>query len=68
MSYQEKKVGSKAIMVFALAIILVFLVLAAQYESWTSPAAVNLVVPLAVRGTVIVLLMRAFDNNVYIQI
>jgi len=40
MSYQEKQVGSEALVVFALAIILVFLVLAAQYESWTSPAAV----------------------------
>jgi len=68
MSYQEKKVGSEAIMVFALAIILVFLVLAAQYESWTSPAAVILVVPLAVLGTVIALVMRGFDNNVYTQI
>jgi HAE1 family hydrophobic/amphiphilic exporter-1 len=68
MSYQEKKVGSEAVMVFALAIILVFLVLAAQYESWSSPAAVILVVPLAVLGTVIALVLRAFDNNVYTQI
>ena len=68
MSYQEKKVGSEAIMVFALAIILVFLVLAAQYESWSAPAAVILVVPLAVLGTVIALVLRAFDNNVYTQI
>ena len=68
MSYQEKKVGSEAILVFALAIILVFLVLAAQYESWTNPAAVILVVPLAVLGTVIALLMRGADNNVYTQI
>jgi len=68
MSYQEKKVGSEAILVFALAIILVFLVLAAQYESWTNPAAVILVVPLAVLGTIIALMMRDFDNNVYTQI
>jgi HAE1 family hydrophobic/amphiphilic exporter-1 len=68
MSYQEKKVGSEAVMVFALAIILVFLVLAAQYESWSSPAAVILVVPLAVLGTVVALVLRAFDNNVYTQI
>jgi HAE1 family hydrophobic/amphiphilic exporter-1 len=68
MSYQEKKVGSESIVVFALAIILVFLVLAAQYESWTSPTAVILVVPLAVLGTVVALLMRDFDNNVYTQI
>jgi HAE1 family hydrophobic/amphiphilic exporter-1 len=58
MSYQEKKVGSEAILVFALAITLVFLVLAAQYESWSAPAAVILVVPLVVLGTIIALLMR----------
>ncbi len=68
MSYQEKKVGSEAILVFALAIVLVFLVLAAQYESWTSPAAVILVVPLAVLGTVVALLLKGSDNNVYTQI
>jgi HAE1 family hydrophobic/amphiphilic exporter-1 len=68
MSFQEKKVGSEAIMIFALAIFLVFLVLAAQYESWTSPAAVILVVPLAVLGTVVALLARQFDNNIYTQI
>jgi HAE1 family hydrophobic/amphiphilic exporter-1 len=54
--------------VFALAIILVFLVLAAQYESWTSPAAVILVVPLAALGVVAALIARNFDNNVYTQI
>ena len=55
-------------MVFALAIVLVFLVLAAQYESWANPVAVILVVPLAVLGTVAALVMRGFDNNVYTQI
>ena len=68
MSFQEKKVGSEAIMVFALAIILVFLVLSAQYESWTSPAAVIMVVPLAVLGTVLAVMMKGADNNVYTQI
>jgi HAE1 family hydrophobic/amphiphilic exporter-1 len=68
MSYQEKQVGSEAILVFALAIVLVFLVLAAQYESWSSPAAVIMVVPLAVLGTVIALLLKGSDNNVYTQV
>ncbi len=68
MSYQEKQVGSEAIMVFALAIILVFLVLSAQYESWSSPAAVIMVVPLAVLGTVVAVMMKGADNNVYTQI
>ena len=68
MSFQEKKVGSEAIMVFALAIILVFLVLSAQYESWTNPAAVIMVVPLAVLGTVVAVMMKGTDMNVYTQI
>ncbi|BCG64065.1 MAG: membrane fusion protein, multidrug efflux system [Methyloprofundus sp.] len=68
MSYQEKQVGSEAVVIFGLAIVLVFLVLAAQYESWSLPMAVLLVVPLALLGTVAALLMREFDNNVYTQI
>ncbi len=44
-SYQEKKVGSEAFLIFGLAVLLVYLVLAAQYESWSNPAAVVLVVP-----------------------
>ncbi len=68
MSYQERKVGSEAMLIFGLAILLVFLVLAAQYESWSSPAAVIMVVPLAILGTVGALLLRGFDNNVYTQI
>jgi HAE1 family hydrophobic/amphiphilic exporter-1 len=68
MSYQEKLVGNQAIFVFALASLMVFLVLAAQYESWTDPAAVILVVPLAMLGTVLALIARGYDNNVYTQI
>ena len=68
MSFQEKQVGSEAILIFALAIVLVFLVLAAQYESWTNPAAVIMVVPLAVLGTVIAVVMKGADMNVYTQI
>jgi HAE1 family hydrophobic/amphiphilic exporter-1 len=79
MSYQEKLVGtaeimgrrmpfSEATLIFALAVVLVYFVLAAQYESWTSPAAVILVVPLALLGTVIAVAVRGMDNNVYTQI
>jgi len=68
MSFQEKLVGNQAIFVFAIASLMVFLVLAAQYESWTNPAAVILVVPLAMLGTVLALIARHFDNNVYTQI
>ena len=67
-SYQEKKVGSEAYLIFALAVLLVFLVLSALYESWTNPAAVVLVVPLALLGTVIAVAVRGMDNNVYTQI
>jgi HAE1 family hydrophobic/amphiphilic exporter-1 len=68
MSFQEKLVGNQAFFVFAIASLMVFLVLAAQYESWTDPAAVILVVPLAMLGTVLALIARHFDNNVYTQI
>ncbi len=68
MSYQEKKVGGEAFLIFGLAVFLVYLVLAAQYESWTSPASVILVVPLALLGTVAALAYRGMDNNVYTQI
>ncbi len=67
-AYQERKVGGEATIIFALAVLLVFLVLAAQYESWTNPAAVVLVVPLALLGTVIAVALRGMDNNVYTQI
>lgn len=68
MSYQEKLVGNQALFVLGLSSLLVFLVLAAQYESWTNPAAVILVVPLALLGTVLALSVRGFDNNIYTQI
>ena len=68
MSYQEKLVGSQAIVVFVLAVLMVYLVLAAQYESWTMPAAVILVVPLALLGTVFAVAVRGMENNIYTQI
>jgi HAE1 family hydrophobic/amphiphilic exporter-1 len=68
MSYQEKRVGSQALYIFALAVLLVYLVLAAQYESWITPMAVILVVPLALLGTVAAVAIRGMDNNIYTQI
>ncbi len=65
MSFQ---VGNEQYFIFALAVSLVFLVLAAQYESWTSPAAVISVVPLAALGLVLALMLRGAENNVYTQI
>ncbi len=68
MSFQEKRVGSQAAYVFAMGVLMVYLVLAAQYESWLMPAAVIMVVPLALLGTVIAVSMRGMDNNIYTQI
>ncbi len=67
-AYQEKQVGSQAYFIYVLAIVLVFLVLAAQYESWTNPAAVILVVPMALVGVILALIIRGFDNNLYTQV
>ncbi len=68
MSYQEKLVGNSTYFIFALAILLVYFVLAGQYESWITPGAVILGVPLALLGTVAVLLALGVDNNIYVQI
>ena len=53
MSYQEKVVGSQIYLVFGLALLLVYLVLAGQYESWFAPISVILAVPLALLGPMI---------------
>ncbi|UCE64280.1 MAG: efflux RND transporter permease subunit, partial [Nitrospirota bacterium] len=68
MSYQEIAAGSQAPIVFALAIIFVFLFLAAQYESWTIPFAVVLGVPLAVFGAMGFTWLRGLENGVYAQL
>jgi len=68
MSYQEKAVGSQIYFVFALAILLVYFVLAGQYESWILPLAVLLAVPLALLGTVGALMAIGVANNLYTQI
>ncbi|MPZ40167.1 MAG: multidrug efflux RND transporter permease subunit [Rhizobiales bacterium] len=69
MSYQEKIVGNQMYIVFGLAMLLVYLVLAGQYESWYTPLSVILSVPLALLGPVIVLnAIPALDNNLYVQI
>jgi HAE1 family hydrophobic/amphiphilic exporter-1 len=67
MSYQEKRATGGA-MVFALAVLMVFLILAAQYESWSLPFSVLLGTPLAVLGAFLGLMMRDFELNVFGQI
>ncbi|HVV61790.1 MAG TPA: multidrug efflux RND transporter permease subunit [Pseudolabrys sp.] len=68
MSYQEKLVGGQMYTVFAMALLLVYLVLAGQYESWYRPLAVILAVPIALIGPVAVLSALHIDNNLYTQI
>ncbi len=78
-AYQEKRVSSgafkflgmefgEALLIFVLAVLFVYLVLAAQYESWLLPFAVILVVPLGLLGVVLGVNFREYDNNVYTQI
>jgi HAE1 family hydrophobic/amphiphilic exporter-1 len=67
-SFQEKQVGQQAYFIYGLSITLVFMVLAALYESWSSPLAVVLVVPMALVGVLLALMMRGFDNNLYTQV
>jgi HAE1 family hydrophobic/amphiphilic exporter-1 len=68
LSYQEKAVGGQIYFVFALAMLLVYFVLAGQYESWILPLAVLLAVPLALLGTVGALSVVGVANNLYTQI
>jgi len=68
MSYQENIVGNQLLYVFALAILLVYLCLAGQYESWIAPLAVILAVPLALIGPAIALGSIGLANNLYTQI
>lgn len=67
-AYQEKQAGSLSYLIFAMSIVLVYLILAGQYESWVTPGAVILSIPLALVGTVLVLSLLGIDNNMYTQI
>jgi hydrophobic/amphiphilic exporter-1 (mainly G- bacteria), HAE1 family len=68
LSYQEKLTGNQAYFIFLLSITLVYLVLAAQYESWTDPAAVIFTVPMALVGVIVALIVRGFPTDLYTQI
>jgi HAE1 family hydrophobic/amphiphilic exporter-1 len=65
---QQKAAGNLAPIIFTLAIVFVFLFLAAQYESWSTPLSVLLSVPLAILGAVLITMARSLDNNIYFQI
>ena len=67
-AYQEKRTGSAAIYAFGFAIIMVFLILAAQFETWALPLAVIMAVPFALAGALIAVLLRGMPNDIYFQI
>lgn len=68
MSLQERESGSQAPMLYALSFLIVFLCLAALYESWSVPFAVMLVVPLGIIGAVLFAMARGMSNDVYFQV
>ncbi|MDF1823665.1 MAG: multidrug efflux RND transporter permease subunit [Verrucomicrobiales bacterium] len=68
LSFQEKLAGKGTTAIFVFAILMVYLVLAAQYESWSVPVSVVLSVPTALLGAVLAMMARGMDNNVYTQI
>ena len=67
-SLEEKQSGSQAVILFGLSILIVFLVLAALYESWAIPFAVMLVVPLGVLGAVLGVTIRGLPNDIYFKV
>jgi len=68
MSYQERVAGSQAPLLYALSLLVVFLCLAALYESWSVPFSVILVVPLGVMGALLAATGRGLSNDVYFQV
>jgi len=68
LSYEERAAGAQALFSYALALMEVFLALAALYESWSIPAAVLLVVPLGVIGAVLATYWRGLDDDIYFQV
>ncbi len=68
LSYEERLSGSQGPALYAISLLIVFLCLAALYESWSIPASVIMVVPLGVVGTLIGALLRGMPNDVYFQV
>ncbi|EFQ23068.1 transporter, hydrophobe/amphiphile efflux-1 (HAE1) family [Aminomonas paucivorans DSM 12260] len=67
-AYQEQETGSATVVAFGLGIIMVFLILAAQYEKWSLPLAVVLAVPFALFGAILAVWLRGLANDIYFQI
>jgi HAE1 family hydrophobic/amphiphilic exporter-1 len=68
MAYQQKAVSGQGGIVFILALVVVYLILAALYENWLTPLAVIFSIPLAVLGAMLGLMLRGMDNNIYTQV
>jgi hydrophobe/amphiphile efflux-1 (HAE1) family protein len=68
LSYEERLSGSKAPLLYSISLLVVFLCLAALYESWSIPFSVMLIVPLGVLGAVAAATLRGFANDVYFQV
>ena len=68
LSYQERLTGDQAPMLYAISLLVVFLCLAALYESWSIPVSVMLVVPLGVIGALLAATLRGLSNDVYFQV
>ncbi|HEY0270067.1 MAG TPA: efflux RND transporter permease subunit [Sphingomonas sp.] len=68
LSYQENESSGQALYLYALSILVVFLCLAALYESWSVPFAVLMVIPLGVIGAVLAVTFRGLENNIYFQV
>jgi hypothetical protein len=68
LSYEERLSGSQGAMLYGISLTIVFLCLAALYESWSIPVAVMLVVPLGIIGTVLATLLRGLSNDVFFQV
>ncbi len=68
MSFQEANVGNVTIVVFILSVAFAFLVLAAQYESWSTPLIILMAVPLGIGGALLAVALRGIEVNVYTQI
>lgn len=67
-TYEEKQAGGSSFVVFVFGLIMVFLILAAQYEKWTLPLGVLTAVPFALFGALVAILLRGLSNDVYFQI
>jgi multidrug efflux pump len=68
LSYEERLAGSLTLVLYAISLVVVFLCLAALYESWSIPVAVMLVVPLGIFGAVLATMLRGLDNDVFFQV